>query len=323
MSEATGSTILTEGAEIGTPADASDTAAPVGTEDTNAAEAAPDAGAQENATQESTATKNTVDADDGPNGYVLEGDLAESESLKRYLNDDGTLDIERLANGYLNAEKLIGGDKLPMPKGDDDTEGYERIYKALGRPDEADGYELGIPKDVPDELAFDEEEAKGWRDQMFQLGLSKKQAEALWDVGVKGRLESAIAGQELASTARAERENQIRLEKGDGYDGYVTRMKGVLKEYADTDTIAFLEESGQGNDPRFLRFLERVGDRMAPDTGLQGSTPESITTKDIGEQIDRFNKEHNEALTNKLHPRHNWAVRERSRLYEMKFPEQG
>ena len=41
-------------------------------------------------------------------------------------------------------EEFLGADKagrgLVLPKDEEDKEGYERVYRAMGRPDNADGY---------------------------------------------------------------------------------------------------------------------------------------------------------------------------------------
>ena len=49
--------------------------------------------------------------------------------------------VENLARSYVNAQKLIGADKIPMPVNPTD-EDLDRIYDRLGRPESPDGYEI-------------------------------------------------------------------------------------------------------------------------------------------------------------------------------------
>jgi len=57
-----------------------------------------------------------------------------------------------------------GGEKVPVPKGESDTEGWERVYKALGRPATPEDYKLS-----------DMESAA----EYHKLGLSARQASGL------------------------------------------------------------------------------------------------------------------------------------------------
>ena len=54
--------------------------------------------------------------------------------LREFIQNKGWNDPGEMAQGYRNLEKLVGGEKVPLPKGDTDNEGWERVYKALGRP---------------------------------------------------------------------------------------------------------------------------------------------------------------------------------------------
>jgi hypothetical protein len=40
-----------------------------------------------------------------------------------------------MLTSYRALEKMLGSEKLPLPRDEADREGYERIYKALGRPE--------------------------------------------------------------------------------------------------------------------------------------------------------------------------------------------
>ena len=62
--------------------------------------------------------------------------------LREFIQNKGWNDPGEMAQGYRNLEKLVGGEKVPLPKGDTDNEGWERVYKALGRPAKPEDYQL-------------------------------------------------------------------------------------------------------------------------------------------------------------------------------------
>ncbi len=48
-----------------------------------------------------------------------------------------------LARGYINAEKLVGAEKIPTPKDDWTDEDWSNFHSKLGRPDKVEDYDLG------------------------------------------------------------------------------------------------------------------------------------------------------------------------------------
>lgn len=106
---------------------------------------------------------------------------------------------------YRHLEEYMGADKagrgMVLPKDGEDAEGYERIYKALGRPDEAGGYELNS---LFGEDAVDQKVLDGMSTAMHEAGLNKAQAHKV-----------GAAYQEMFKAALAEGEAQYASEVED------------------------------------------------------------------------------------------------------------
>ena len=64
----------------------------------------------------------------------LSEDIRDNESLSKFT------DIGALAKSYINAEQMIGKDKIVIPSTEDE---WSNAYQKLGRPDSPDGYEIG------------------------------------------------------------------------------------------------------------------------------------------------------------------------------------
>jgi hypothetical protein len=47
-----------------------------------------------------------------------------------------------MAVGNRKLAKLVGGEKVPLPKGEPDSEGWQCVCKALGRPAKSEDYQL-------------------------------------------------------------------------------------------------------------------------------------------------------------------------------------
>jgi len=66
----------------------------------------------------------------------LPKELQENAAIKKYTS------VEALAGAYVNAQKLIGSDKIPLPGKHATEEDWKNIYSKLGLPDAVDKYDV-------------------------------------------------------------------------------------------------------------------------------------------------------------------------------------
>ena len=71
----------------------------------------------------------------------LAPDLANSPSMKKF--EDTKDGFNEAVKSHLLLEKLLGYEKVPIPKSKDDTVAWEIFSKAMGIPAKPDGY--GLP----------------------------------------------------------------------------------------------------------------------------------------------------------------------------------
>ena len=80
-----------------------------------------------------------------------------------------------MAKSLINAQKMIGADKIAIPGAHSTDEEREQVYIKLGRPDDAAGYELQT-NDI-----MQENDIEWLQDVALEIGLNKTQATALLD----------------------------------------------------------------------------------------------------------------------------------------------
>ena len=91
------------------------------------------------------------------------------DSFEKLANDNP--DFYKMATSYRETEKLLGGDKLPLPKDPNDTEAWGQVYDKLGRPKTAAEYKIPLKEGEDPSMV-------NWAKGVFhQAGLSQKQAE--------------------------------------------------------------------------------------------------------------------------------------------------
>lgn len=132
-------------------------------------------------------------------------------------------DVPALATKAFNQAKLIGrlGDpeRLVLVPGADATpEDWATVWGRLGRPEAPDKYQLADPEKIPEGLTINPESKTQFAAKAHELGLSQKQADALYQHINAGRIagySAVVAGEQ---TALAEVETALKRELGQAYD---------------------------------------------------------------------------------------------------------
>lgn len=228
---------------------------------------------------------------------------------------------EDLGKAYINLEKLLGREKVPVPTSDDDEEGWARWYAASGRPEKPDAYEFKRPDKLPEGLNYDEDTEKAFRDWAHINGLNKKQAANLYDTYVKTQIERHAAYETTQKQSRAQAEMALRREYGNQYDAKLTQAKMALRQFADPDYYAWLDQTGQGNNPQMIRVWARIGEQLGGETRLQGKPQAQANPADMDRAIGDFREKYKEALFSRDHPDHAMRVKEYNKLFEARYGE--
>jgi hypothetical protein len=173
--------------------------------------------------------------------------VADTE-LREFIQNKGWNDPAEMAAGYRNLEKLVGGEKVPLPKGDTDTEGWERVYKALGRPAKPEEYKLS-----------DLESAKAYH----KLGLTARQASELstWQDTLKAAQEQRVKDESEAQ--RVQQLAAVRKEWGGEFDENLRLGKRAVREFGLESSVEKLEAAlGSGE---LLKLTAKLGRGLKED----------------------------------------------------------
>lgn len=115
-------------------------------------------------------------------------------------------------SSYRNLEKMLGGEKIPVPKSAEDKDAWNSLYKVIGRPEAVTGYELDkIP-------GIDAETAGKFAEIAHANGLSVQAAQALARFDLE-RTQAARATSEEAFAASAAADvDSLRQSWGQNFD---------------------------------------------------------------------------------------------------------
>ena len=195
--------------------------------------------------------------------------------------------IESLASQTVNAQKLVGADKIAIPNEASTELEWETFHKAGGRPETATDYNFARPEALPEEY-YSQERATAAQELMHKLGLSQKQADALFEFNnnaVIAQLTTAAQDSKLAMTGL---QDALHADWGNAYEQKMHLGNKAIEEGTAGDAD-FKERLTQkfGNDPDFVRFAANIGGKFTEAGSVKVDlipTPADMQT-DIDNQI--------------------------------------
>lgn len=244
---------------------------------------------------------------------------AELQAEKSIANFKGK-GVDELAKSLVNAQRMIGTDKVAKPQAGWGEKEWGEFYDAVGRPKEASEYQL--PEKLPEGVNITPESAKQFFEKAREMGLTKRQAAAVVEFHAQ---QVAAASQDF--TAQQEKmlaEAKVELERRFG-TAFNERM-GLAKEAlrfagSDADREALLSNPLIANNPAIIELLANVGKAVASDViiGKGGGYKPSLTPSEAQAEIARLNAdpEHIRAWMEADHPGHKLAVERKDELYRL------
>jgi hypothetical protein len=237
---------------------------------------------------------------------------------KEFATDKSLADIKDLPGvfkSYISAQKLIGSDKVAIPK-EDDAEGWNQFFAKLGRPEAPEKYEFDPVDGAPEGFSMDPEFEKAFRAEAHKLGLNKKQAAAMWGSLVQ-RAASNYKGALESSTTRLTQEGEtLKKEWGQAYPEKLKLAQRAVDAIEKTGVKGlndWLKKSGAGREPIVMRLFALVGEQAGEEKLGPGNTRQNFTPREAEAQANRIMEDKGhpdfEAYWTKKHPRHSDVVK--------------
>ena len=211
-------------------------------------------------------------------------------------------DVENLARSYVNAQRLIGADKVPMPVNPTD-EDLDNIYGRLGRPETPQGYEI-----KPDGQVVTEEVAEQYADIAHRLRLSTEQAEGILEY-YKSTIQQSSEAMQADVTAQVEQaETELRQEWGKAFEQKIQDAKGIFRDFASKDMLEMQLADGTlvGNHPEFIRAFAKIAEfrnsATSEDTITEATTNRALTPQQAQTEIDSIMNDKSHAYWDRKNP---------------------
>ena len=266
----------------------------------------------------------TATAEEEPQSQPVEAAAPESwrDGLSDDLKMDANLlkfnDVEGLAKSYINAQRMIGADKVAIPGKHATSDEWGEVYSKLGRPSEADGYELNYGEGEDNSLIGEYAEA------VHSAGLNPQQAQSLldWYTGVEQR--GAQLQDDAAAQATDDGMQELRQEWGRAFDQKTANAQraasALLGSTEMFDEVTLADGRKLGDHPAIVKMFASLADQISEDT-MQGETTETAFTPDEAMRKIAEITAPNSPYWDKKHPQHMLMVEEALRLREYAYPD--
>jgi hypothetical protein len=190
----------------------------------------------------------------------LPSDYVNSPTMQKFTDDkDG---LAKAVQSHLSLEKLLGHEKVPLPKDDKDIAGIQAFNKAMGVPDTADGYGLkdAVLPDNMKNLSFDK---KTFAETVHKFGLTPKQASGLWEAYTQMSMGAYNKYVTENNTQLAQLVNGLKQEWGDAYDTNVELGQMVINKFSDSEEASNFITASLLKNPQGAKFLAKIGSQFA------------------------------------------------------------
>jgi hypothetical protein len=178
------------------------------------------------------------------------------EELRGHPSISPIKDVENLARSYVNAQRLIGADKIPLPANPTE-EDLDRVYSRLGRPESAENYEIAVDGNV-----VTEEVANSYKDVAHKLRLTPEQASGVMEYYKSVVENTGAATMQQLEQQRAASETALRQEWGSNYDGIVEKAAATAQEFGNSEMfdIDLADGTKLGNNPDFIKAFAKIAE---------------------------------------------------------------
>ena len=170
--------------------------------------------------------------------------------------------LNEAMKSHANLEKLLGHEKVPIPQGAEDVEGWNRFNKAMGVPDAAEGYGLDDSK-LPESMQGITIDKGKFAEVVHANKLTPTQAKGLWESYNAINIDTYTKAQQANQARMTDTVNKLRSEWGDAYDTNVELGQTVINKFSeDPETNDYLTATLSG-DPKGIKFLAKLGNEFA------------------------------------------------------------
>ena len=251
------------------------------------------------------------------------------EEIRGHKSLETIADVGALAKSYVNAQSMIGADKVAIPGKHATDDDWNEVYTRLGRPENPEGYQL--ENNLDEGIPADEQMLDWYRQTAHEIGLTPTQAQKLLDK-YNGELGSRFDGDTgQADQLIAETETELRREYGQAFDDRMNNANAIMLEFGNVDNtdgemmsavseIELADGRLLGDHPEMIKMMVNIGEFITSKIGedsLEGvKTSNAFSPADAQAKLEEI-RAPSSPYWDQRHPQHQFYVDESLKYQEM------
>ena len=254
----------------------------------------------------------------GNDGALLDGwrDHYVPEDIRGEKVFDRATTLPNIFRSLASAERMVGADKMAIPTDKSGDDVWDAYYRIGGRPETPQEYGFARPEKLPEEF-YSEEKAGVFAEAMHKLGLSKKQAQGLFDfyhADIAKALDDKRINDQIESDSLL---NTLVNEQGNNFEAFKHLGNIAIKKGVNGDA-EFKERllAKMNKDADWIRFAGNLGSKFNESSGTTIPIAMQETKNQLQEKINEIMA--SDAFNQRNHPNHKSAMNNLQALYKQK-----
>ena len=208
----------------------------------------------------------------------LDQNLHGNPSLSKFYDSEkNEFKVGQLMKSYIHAQKLLGTDKVEIPREGWTQEQTREWLHKVGLPSKIEEY--NVSNNLPEGMKANEELFESFKAKAFEVGIMPQHAEALneWFNGLQADAQKSQL--DNYKTQLEEGKSQLKAEFGEAYERKLKAADSVLSSLAKPEQIEALSKKGILDDPDVTRLFINIAEKSGEDkfvdnvSGKGGMTP--------------------------------------------------
>jgi hypothetical protein len=188
-----------------------------------------------------------------PDGTFREGWTQDEGMAKRFTS------VDSLVGSYRNLERMMSGEKMPIPKEDSPQDVWDYTFNQLGRPENAADYEIGRPEGLPENIPWDDGQVEQFKDFAHKLGLSQKQVSELVNYDANRLLQGQQQQEAFVEQNRLHSEQALKDAWGPKYEAQLELAQKAAQSIAPD----IVDDPVLADNPKVIEMMAKVGAMMS------------------------------------------------------------
>jgi len=183
--------------------------------------------------------------------------------------------IGDFANDYISTKgsvsELKGKLENAIPKLNENSTAEETAayYKAIGVPDDVNGYKIQKPE-LPEGMPYSDDVVSQFLDTAHSLKATQAQVEGFYKWYMEGSIGAHTVDKETRTANLEKASMGLKNEWGGEYPKNIELMGRAVQKFGGDEFKKYMDDTGMGNDPVLIKTFYNIGKAMSEDTLVLG-----------------------------------------------------